>query len=442
MRSFFKRGNGATLVGVYMIMLFFALAILLADEFNFFDAQIKAQTHTDALVDAMAVALDNQTGEPNYPYMQLIHDPNNPNSLISAINHINPDYFQITDVNYNPSLLGNPNNRILSVSTEVKAKFLNSGFYFNTNDPYYLTLSGHNTTRVLIDSTNNSNYRYSPAITDVITAQNRIMANASIPTTRSRYRNIIGQFEVETTRRYKAYGLRSKADVFLWDTTRALRCEIPLLFYYDYNDPDNSRNGQLWPASQGRITDNDDEGHRYRLDDFVYSVEMPDPNAPEEPEEEGEEEDAPPPTITVNYEGLYGFGKRFFSQSINKDISLPSQLPNSISPYRNWRLLGNEGTLTYNCKEIQKYANAGYPTIIAFANHCIWIVLPEAETRNPSIAEQTNKVLVAHAAVVEDIPGAAFNIDTLNRSTVYRNPGMYGTFDVYVYNPHSGWTGI
>lgn len=63
--SFFKKGNGASMIGMVIIFGTFVFIMILIDHFNRFNAVIETQTKTDAIADAMAVAANDGSGVPN-----------------------------------------------------------------------------------------------------------------------------------------------------------------------------------------------------------------------------------------------------------------------------------------------------------------------------------------------------------------------------------------
>lgn len=337
-KDFFKKGNGAAWLGLSFIVLIFFFCILFVNYYNWYDAMIKTQTHTDALADAMAVSANNGTGVPDERAMLMTRD-----QMEEKLNEVSDT--KITSVAYDRELLygidEDNGDKILKLTTKTSTPLIESSFFYNNSTHSYLRrirFTGNNTTKMLIDPTAERNYNFRDDIRYRVESETR-NGSGYVPLDRNLYRNIIMQFYVDRTRRYLARNGETREDVYLWDVTTALGCELP--FYY------KSLDGSPWdPDSSGYI----EEGglSTYHL-------------------------------LCVRDNGGYLEHLKAHIPDLQSYYHVGSAVaPISWEKYSNWNLVGHSSDI-WTLRQIQSKANNGYPTILLFESGMIWIVVPELD---------------------------------------------------------------
>lgn len=346
-KRFFKKGNGAAWIGLSFIILVFFLIIFLMNYFNWYDAMIQTQTKTDAMADAMGVAVNDGTGVQNVREMERVRD-----EMIGRLNDTSTTKIIRSSVKYDTDLLyGDENSnydRLLDLSLKTRTPFLNASYFKRSRYDHsldYSIFTGKNTTKIMIDPTSERNRRFPEDVLlacDPLYTYDRSQANYH---TSNRYidpelyRKIVVQFQVDRTDRYFADGNNTKESLYLWDVTRALGCELP--YYFRTSD------GAPWQVeTTGKLVDTGNTPYIMQnvSDDYSSALEF--------------------------------FRKHVISLRDGPYASYSDKCPTPYYDYHNWQyhdVLNTQDGWQY----IQSQANNGSPTILLFDNGQVWIVVPE-----------------------------------------------------------------
>lgn len=414
--KFLKKGSGAAWTGLSFIILTFFLMLFLMNYFNWFDGMIQTQTKTDALADAMAVQVNDGTGIPNIQEMEKTKD-----EMINLLNSTSTTKIQPETVKYDADLIFGDNvnstDKLLELSLVTKTPFLNASYYKRSSIDdamNFFGYKGENTTKILSEEEGTNEVRFPD---DILQAANpefvfdRIDGfqhadengdryvdpeDASLPFTwhvltsgepkqdrylthhwlgyidPDKYRQIVLQFQVDRTERYQSHGNDTRQNIYIWDVTSALGCELPYYYVLGLGNPplsspstyniypmaydknNNAVTGKPWRQNEeGRPTSYDNNEGRTS---FYNKANIKD-NANDK---------------------LIDFAYNHIPDLRNKDIARLGQYGINHHPmdtyfdYGNWMGLENA-----SMHQIQWLANNGYPTILAFENGDAWVVVPE-----------------------------------------------------------------
>ena len=380
MINFMKKGNGAAWIGLSFIVLIFLLGLLMIDYFNRFDALIQTQTKTDAIADAMAVAANDGTGMPNLPEIARTKD--------EIVNKMNDDAFtQITSVDYDREMLfglTGGGEKLLQLEVKTTTPYLNANYFrLSPTDTGIdnIIFTGRNTTKILIDANSMRNQRFPE---DILIACDPALTHSSsdgFPMSPDEYRNIVIQFTADRTDRYVPDGNHTRQNVYIWDVTRALGCELP--YYYRTMD------GKPWEILG--------DGH---LDENGYTNYI---------------------MKTVDDDNIRGLLNMLKAHIF--DLKIYYNMGNAVCPspysdYSKWSLVGSGNDIS-TLNTIQDNANNGYPTIVLFENGSSWIVLPELEETDGSRGLFVSYVTSVPESALEHF---ATNIEANSTTAGYRQP--------------------
>lgn len=426
---FFKKGSGAAWTGVSFIILTFFLMIFLMNYFNWFDGMIQTQTKTDALADAMAVQVNDGTGIPNIREMERTKV-----EMINLLNSTSTTKIQPETVQYDPDLIFGDNvnstDKLLELSLITKTPFLNASFYKRSSIDdamNFFGYKGENTTKILSEEEGTNEVRFPNDITkdanpefvfdridgfqhtkevgDGIYERYVDPADTSYPyewhvlnsgepkhemgnqrgyIDPEKYRQIVLQFQVDRTERYQSQGDDTRQNIYIWDVTKALGCELPYYYVlglnlsapsdYDshpmaYDKNNNAVTGKPWRQNEeGRPTsyhnedaDNDPD-NGFQLSSYVEAT---------------LKDNANNKLINFAYNHIPDLRNKAISEYGNNQHWRNPYPMDTYFDYNNWYSLIN-GSM----HQIQWLANNGYPVVLAFENGDAWIVVPEiAESR-------------------------------------------------------------
>lgn len=376
MIKFLKKGNGSAWIGMCFVILIYVLCLLCVSFYNFFDAKVVTQTHTDAIADAMAIAANDGTGVPNEPKMNEVKT-----KMQNELNRISST--QIIDVTYDRERLygieDDNGAKILELHTFSKTPVINNSFF--QNNGHYLTdvyYEGSNTTKIMIDPTVDRNLSFPDDILYAVNLDNLTTYNGTYPMPPDLYREIIIQMQVDRTRRYQPRDNETRHDIYLWDVTRALgidSCQLP--FHY------KTANGEPWQILE--------DGHISDAGNSRFNVQS---------------------VRAVG--GFLEFLKTHIPDLISY-YNVQHYNVNSWSKYSNWTKIADNDDI-WSLRRIQGSANVGYPTVLLFENGSLWIVVPELEH-----TDSTRGLLVSFATNVPSFVSLS-NLYTRNTLIGYREP--------------------
>lgn len=452
--SFFKKGNGASMIGMVIIFGTFVFIMILIDHFNRFNAVIETQTKTDAIADAMAVAANDGSGVPNlYRISKVRHQmtqkyitadyksgehgimtPIVTPGLTSPFTKIKSIKFneewalgkEIDPLNetdkYLESLGVKSNDKILYVTAEGETPFINADYHKTDSEDTswdYIYTHATNVTRMLTSNDAlmqqkfplDAYIRARPTYMNGDENKDTYCENPTFPLPTSDYLRDVTQFEVELSNRYKASQNISgdppytREAIFMWDVTCALGCEIPC--YY------NKFTGEPWQAVS--------EGNEQNYDGVILS---------------NGATSADMSKVYDQPEGYYTFVKNYFFH-IHSAVFPTDEEYIGCDKYNNWRLTARDGSDADTCRRIQIQANLGYPTIMVFTNGQNWVVLPEASTVDDDVdyevSDGSRGVYISAASNATEEEAAATNVLKKNVNAGYRVPN--GNYLAITYKP-------
>ena len=148
MKIDFKKGNGASYLGLMLVILVFVLTLCFVDYFNLYNSVVVTQTRVDAITDAMAVAANDDTNVPNVTKIEQVKT-----TLTGLNNNFTGSDVLIDNISYDHTQL--LKNKLLVVEGKATTPFINSIYYrFNSSDTSLNTIhfKAKNKTKILISS--------------------------------------------------------------------------------------------------------------------------------------------------------------------------------------------------------------------------------------------------------------------------------------------------
>lgn len=389
--SSLKKGSGATLLGTGLIVMMFFVGILFISYFDIYNAGIETQTKTDAIADAMAVAASDGTGIPDIDKAAEVMDE----MVVKQNDDLNANgksKISIEQIEFDPVKLLEQKTLTLTTSTVSK----NTSMYLLFNEDEQNIVNGKNSTKLVNSRRVDRQLRYPDEPFIATNPEIRHNPNGSFPLSTEEYRKIVAQFDVEITKRYtdmqnrnaegQLNGISKDAatQLYIWDVTSALGCEIPFFYKQNNGDPWTVNDTQINPNSQEYMPDN-----RFTNVANVSWNQGPDNNY-------------------QNYSKHFLFGWEYIRNVKNTYRSAYPALTNerdypalnsvnANSKYDKWQTVayGNMSDAEAE-RKIQAEANAGYPTVIFFQNGQEWIVIPETR------ASTGRGMLVSYASGYDD----------------------------------------
>lgn len=370
--NFLKKGSGATLLGTSLIVMLFFVGVLLVSYFDIYNAGIETQTKTDAVADAMAVAASDGTGIPDIDKAaevmdQMIQKQND------ELNTSGKSKVFFDQVEFDPIKLLEEKTLTLKTSTLSK----NSAMYLLFNENSENVVNGKNSTKLINSRRTDRQLRYPDEPFIATNPEFKHPSNGSFPLSVEEYRKIVAQFDVEITKRYTDMndrnadgdlnGIKKEAatQLYIWDVTSALGCEIP--FFYKHN------NGDPWTVNATQINPNAEEYMPSNQFTNVANVSW----------------NQGPDNNHHNYSKHFLFGWEYIRNvkntyrsaypALNNERDYPAlNSVNANSKYDKWQVVayGNMSDAEAE-RKIQSEANAGNPTVVFFQDGQEWIVIPE-----------------------------------------------------------------
>ena len=370
LKSFFKKGSGATLLGTSLIVMMFFVGILFISYFDIYNAGIETQTKTDAMADAMAVAANDGTGIPDIDKAaevldQMVEKQNN------DLNNSGKSRIIIDQADFDPYKL--LEEKVLTLTTSSLSR--NTSMYLLFNEDEQNKVDGKNSTKLVNSRRVDRQLRYPDDPYIETNPEIRHNPNGSYPLSADEYRKIVAQFDVEITKRYtdlktrnddgELNGLNKAAvsQVYIWDVTSALGCTIP--FHYNYY------NGDPWEAEDTRINPNKNE---YDTQHYLTEV-----SRIQWGQGTGSYNSAYSYHYLFGWEYMSNVKSSFLSTYSYMNSGYPALTNTPANPkYDKWQAVayGNMSDEEAE-RKIQAEANAGNPTVIFFKDGREWIVVPE-----------------------------------------------------------------